>query len=510
MNFQFSYTIIILVYYRLKGCVFLSKKKLLSFVLCLCILFSCIFFIDKMPVSVSGTSVIYESPEPVIPPESDFTYRTYPADDPTEASITGYSGKETKIIIPETLGGLPVTALTLKSFSGNEKITYVKLPSSLKSVSIKAFNMCSSLTEFDINPENEFLSVIDGVLYRKDTDEDSETYGKPTTLVCFPAGKGGHFTIPYGIQTIAAYAFDHCYNLTSVDMYNTVTEIKSHAFSYCWNLENIRLSDNLYSLGQEALAHCDSLKRIDLPASLSSIGKDAVLGTIDSDDNKVYFFINGISCMENSYAYNYLIDQALPEDIIIKTHRSITDNDTRIKLIDAYDALPESEAMDIEVSSVEINDIEAQLPIRYANAYVFDVEITQNDVPFKPDDKVIFDFTAVCPDAIPSATKVYQQIGDELILVSGSAHTPFVGAQVSQGGRFIILENNDFSLKGDVDGDGIVSLFDVKTAMHASIGTLTLTPEQLLTANVDNSEDGKITTKDARKILRLAGGMSID
>lgn len=463
-----------------------------------------------MTIATGGASGSYESPEPVIPPESDFTYRLYPEDEPTNVSITKYTGQETKIIIPETLGGLPVTGLTLKSFSGNEKITYVKLPSSLESVAIKAFNMCSSLTEFDIDPENKYLSVIDGVLYRKDTDEDSETYGKPTTLLCFPAGKGGHFTIPYGTETIYSFAFDHCYNLTSVDMYNTVTEIKTHAFSYCWNLESIRLSDNLYSLGQEALSHCESLKRIDLPATLRSIGKDAVLGTIDSDDNKVYFFINGISCAESSYAYEYLVDQALPEDIIIKTHRSVTDNDTRIKLIDAYSVFPEKESIDIKVSSVEIEALEAILPTRFAEAFAFDIDITSENTSYTPEGKVILDFTAICPDAIPSATKVYQQIGDELVLVSGSAHTPFVGAQISEGGRFVILSNNDFSLKGDIDGDGVVTLFDVKTAMHTSIGTLTLTPEQQLTANVDNSEDGKITTNDARKILRLAGGMSIE
>ena len=61
-----------------------------------------------------------------------------------------------------------------------------------------------------------------------------------------------------------------------------------------------------------------------------------------------------------------------------------------------------------------------------------------------------------------------------------------------------------------MDGDGLITLSDVKTVLHATAGTLTLTYEQSLCANVDNSQDGKITTKDARKILRLAGGMSVE
>ncbi len=480
---------------------------MLSFLLCFAILLSCFLFTDNMPVAVGGTSGVYESAEPVIPPESDFTYRKTPYNNPTKAIITEYTGKETKVIIPETLGGLPVVSISGAAFAENENLTYVKLPSTLIAISGKAFNMCSSLNAIDIDPANTTFTVIDGVLYRRDTDEKSDTYGEIKTLTLCPTGKGGHFTIPYGIKSIAPYAFDHCYNLTSVDMYNTVTDMGTNAFSYCWNLKNIRLSDNLYALGKEALAHCPSLKKIDLPSSLISIGTDAVLGTIDSDGNKVYYFIDGISCTINSYAHKYLIEQALPQNIIILNKPSITDNDTGIKLVDAYGVLPESEMLDIAVEAVELSEVEHLFPTRYSAAYVFDIDILDNNESLTPDGKVIFNFDEVCPNALPSATKVYQQIGDKLILVSGSAHSPFVGAQVSQGGRFIILVNNDFTLKGDVDGDGTVTLFDVKVALHASAKTLVLTPEQSNAANLDNSQDGKITTEDARKILRVAGGM---
>lgn len=462
-----------------------------------------------MPSAIGGTTAVYESAEPVIPPESDFTYRKIPVNEPTKAVITKYNGNETKVIIPETLGGLPVTSIAGNTFATNEKLTYVRLPASLTGISAKAFSVCSSLESFDIDPANTTFSVIDGVLYRKDTNVNSETYGKLTTLSAFPAGKGGHFTIPYGIQSIASYAFDHCYNLTSVDMYNTVTAINSYAFAYCWNLKNIRLSDNLKTLGSNALSHCDSLKRIDLPSNLDDIGTDAVLGGIDSNNNKFYYFVDGISCTEDSYTYDYLVEQALPKNIIIVNKPSITDNDTGIKVIDAYNTLPESAMLDIAVQQVEITEAEHLFPTRYSDAYVFDIDITNNNDVFSFDGKIILNFDAACPGAIPSATKVYQQISDELVLVSGSAHSPFVGAQVTKGGRFIILVNNDFSLKGDIDGDGTITLYDVKAALHASTGTLSLTQEQFDTANIDNA-DGKITTEDARKILRLAGGMSIE
>lgn len=480
----------------------MNKKKLLSFILCFCILLYCLFFSGNVPTAIGGTTGVYESQEPVTPPESDFTYRKIPLNAPTKAVITKYIGNETKVIIPETLGGLTVTGIANNAFKESTNLTYVKLPSTLETISARAFSYCSYLTGFDIDSSNSNFTVIDGVVYKK-------TANKIKILSAFPAGKSGKFTIPYGVESIASYAFERCFNLTSVDMYNTVTTINSYAFSHCWNLKEIRLSDNLKQLGAYALAYCDSLTRIDLPSNLTNIGSDAVLGGIDSDSNKFYYFINGISCTQGSYAYDYLVEQALPTDIIIVNKPSITDNSTGIKLIDAYGVLPENKTFDISVKTVEISDVKELFPTRYEKAFAFDIDVVSSGNSADLDGNLIFNFDAVCPDAIPSATKVYQQIGDELVLVSGLPHAPFVGAQVSEGGRFVILINNDFSLKGDVDGDGVVTLFDAKATLFAATKILALTQEQRVAANVYNSSSDNITTTDAQKILRLAGGMEI-
>ena len=52
----------------------------------------------------------------------------------------------------------------------------------LVAISGGAFSMCSSLEGFDIDSKNSDFTVIEGVLYRKDTDPSSDSYGEITTL----------------------------------------------------------------------------------------------------------------------------------------------------------------------------------------------------------------------------------------------------------------------------------------------------------------------------------------
>ena len=488
----------------------MNKKKLLSLVLCFAVLF-CAFSLQSNPIIAESIApVTYESTEPVTPPETDFTYERFSDIEEDGVVITGYSGNETKIIVPQTLGGLTVTEIAPDVFAGNKNITYIKLPAGLIYLTGDAFKECYSLKEIDVDESNTEYASIDGVLYIKDTNPNSESFGKPVFLSNFPAGKGGSFTIPYGVKTIGSYAFGWCYSLTEVKMYNTVTTINAFAFSHCWGLEKIRLSDNLKTIGKEAIAHCESLKYIDLPSSLISIGKDALLGDTDYENNKFYYFTNGVSCAKDSYAYKYLLDQWIPESIIIKKDPTLTDIDSGITVSDPYRVLPQDKNIDIVVTPVDISEVENLFPIRYSSAYAFDISFTLDGEPYTPEGSIIINFDEASDYSIPSATKVYKAEGDELINTGGSAHLPFVGAQATSGGRFIILANNDFSLKGDIDGDGVVTLFDVNAALYATTSTLQLTPEQKIAANADDSQDGKITTEDARKILRLAGGMNIE
>ena len=60
-------------------------------------------------------------------------------------------------------------------------------------------------------------------------------------------------------------------------------------------------------------------------------------------------------------------------------------------------------------------------------------------------------------------------------------------------------------LPGDVDGDGALSYNDALTVLRASIGLVTLTPEQEALADFDG--DGGLSYNDALMILRASIGL---
>lgn len=432
----------------------------------------------------------YNSTTPVLAAAEDFNYTVVNG---SYVRLNSYNGKAASLIIPETIEGFPVKMLA-SVFSENHEITYVKIPASVTSVGLKAFYFCDSLLNIEVDGKNEKFTSVDGVLYSKDK----------TKLVVFPAGREGKFTVPDGVEVIGDYAFDHCYGLTEINMHNSVTKIGLHAFSFCWNAEKIRLSDRLLSLGAEALSHCDSYTEIHLPATLNSIGDDAVLGrTSSTDGSKEYYFTDGIYCVPGTYSYNYVkkLGVEVSDDV-----RSITDIDTGVTLIDKNNKLPSG--ADLEVEPVNANDVKSLFNVKYTSLNAFDISLSNDGVPYTLKTTVTLNFEGVDKKAVKSASKVYRVTDSKATQFVKMPQDNSIEAEVSSLGRFALLSSNSFTLKGDADGDGVVTSYDALVVLCASLGLTELSAEQVKVCDVAGG-DGKVFTSDARAILRCAAGIEV-
>jgi hypothetical protein len=209
----------------------------------------------------------------VVPPEYEYNV----ADD--EATITNYNGFGGSISIPSSLGGYPVVAIGYAAFSDKHSLTSVSIPDSvtsigdyafydcpaLTSVSIpdsvtsigdRAFHMCPALTSILVDGDNQDYASEDGVLYDHDI----------LTLIQYPTGKAGAFTVPDTVTTIAFVAFYGSASLTSATIPDSVIEIAESAFWGCTALASVTIGTGLASIGDYAFYDCSSL------ASISFLG----------------------------------------------------------------------------------------------------------------------------------------------------------------------------------------------------------------------------------------------
>ena len=60
--------------------------------------------------------------------------------------ITGYTGAGGDVIVPSTLGGLPVTNIGYRAFLRCTSLTSITLPNSITTIGDRAFSGCTSLT----------------------------------------------------------------------------------------------------------------------------------------------------------------------------------------------------------------------------------------------------------------------------------------------------------------------------------------------------------------------------
>ena len=158
--------------------------------------------------------------------------------------------------------GTNVTSIGVQAFCGCTSLTSVTIPNSVTSLGDEAFWNCTSLTAITVAANNPAYSSLAGVLFDKNQ----------TTLLEYPAGLVGNYTIPNRVTSIGDYSFSECINLTSVTIGTNVTSIGNYAFWYCDGLTNLTIGTNVTSIGDYAFDSCTSLTSVTIPNSITSIG----------------------------------------------------------------------------------------------------------------------------------------------------------------------------------------------------------------------------------------------
>ncbi len=162
--------------------------------------------------------------------QSDYRYKLESND---EVTITGYTGKESNIIIPSEIAGKKVTKIGESAFNGEENddstgasLRSVVLPEGVYSIGDAAFSNCILLESI---------------------------------------------TIPKGLISIGSNAFENCVRLESINLPNSITSIGTEAFVYCIKLKSITIPKGVACIQDNTFMECFKLQSIKIPKSVKEI-----------------------------------------------------------------------------------------------------------------------------------------------------------------------------------------------------------------------------------------------
>jgi hypothetical protein len=113
-----------------------------------------------------------------------------------------------------------------------------------------------------VEASNPVFSSVAGVLLNK----------SQTTLIQFPGGKAGSYTIPNSVSSLGLWACQLCTKLTSITIPNSITNLGDQAFASCYGLTNATLANGVTSTGPGEFYNCTSLTSVTIPNSVTSFG----------------------------------------------------------------------------------------------------------------------------------------------------------------------------------------------------------------------------------------------
>lgn len=265
-------------------------------------------------------------------------------------TITGYTGTNRLVVIPDMTNGYPVTAIGQSAFQSTSA-TNVILPDTITSIGSLAFADTASLSSVNI-PDNVtniggyafdrclqlpgimipagVISVgpdaffgctnLGSVVISNNILSASEfqqcfTLTNVTLAGAVPAIPTDAFnycpmasiTIPDTVTNIGMYAFENCTGLATIAISPGVTTISPFAFAGCVSLTNILVSSSITNIGAQAFANCTHLVRAFFQGNAPGFGDAVFYG-----DNVTVYSISGKSGWPLAGVNNVIVNETFP------------------------------------------------------------------------------------------------------------------------------------------------------------------------------------------------------
>jgi len=202
-------------------------------------------------------------------------------------------GKSGAYIIPDS-----VTSIQYSNFEECNKLTSLTCGKGIKIIDSFAITSCEQLTEItiseslwrygeyavysnrqlkkiEVSDENPYFMSDDGVLFNK----------QKTTLLAYPVGREGGYSIPESVTTIASAAF-YGARFETMNVGKSVKKIEDSAFMSCPNLKSMVIGKSVTHIGTDVFCENNNLTSL-VYFGTSNPGADAKRGFCEKTRPKI-------------------------------------------------------------------------------------------------------------------------------------------------------------------------------------------------------------------------------
>ncbi|MBO4569395.1 MAG: leucine-rich repeat protein [Candidatus Methanomethylophilaceae archaeon] len=222
---------------------------------------------------------------------------------PLTASLTGYSGSQANVSIPESASyaGMEFQVISIgdKAFYGCTTLKSLDL-GSVEDVGFKAFANCSKLVTLAV-PET--VKLIEGYAFygcgikaldipgddvvleasafsacKNMTDITFSGHGAVIGANAFYKNNGVSSVDLSTVASVGTKAFPYCNGMTSLVIPGNLESVGAYAFYQCANLRTLVVEEGVKTLSRSAFSGCKAIESASFPSTLASVGQNAFYG----------------------------------------------------------------------------------------------------------------------------------------------------------------------------------------------------------------------------------------
>ena len=199
----------------------------------------------------------------------------------TSIGYSAFQGSSLKrVILPSTLKRIGAQAF---AFCGSLKTIHI--PENVQTIDPVAFmcveppdeetlNFNSNFQSITVDENNKYFASKDGVLFNKSLN----------TLVAYPVGKTGNYTISNTVESIERFAFAYSCYLTKMIIPDNVLHIGLQAFCVMPRLDSVIVGNGVDRIPEGCFYLCQNLRYISFGEKVKEISLDALYFAKDDND----------------------------------------------------------------------------------------------------------------------------------------------------------------------------------------------------------------------------------